>query len=287
MKTLYKIKTVKAILKRILPRPLLQQAIILRDRVRLSTAPTQVFLESSLKPALSVKTLEAIFSDPELERSWTETLQKITGVYGQTSAMGGVNPGDRRALYYLVHALQPQRLLEIGTHIGASTVFLAEALKNASPGAVMSTVDILNVNGPQGPWKELGLKMPPSESLNRLGLLDRVSFHTSSSSAFLRNAKEKFDFIFLDGDHSSRTVYEEVSLALRVLGKNGVILLHDYYPGGKPLFRDGNIIAGPFMALDRIMRENKEIKVLPLGNLPWETKQGLRSTSLALLTRTA
>ncbi len=277
----------KAILKKILPRPLLQQAVILRDRVRLGTTPTQIFQENPLKPAFGTEALEAIFSDPELERSWTAALKKITGVYGQTSAMGGVNPGDRRALYYLVHALKPQRLLEIGTHIGASTVFLAEALKNASPGSVMSTVDILNVNGPQGPWKGLGLKMPPRESLEKLGLSDRVSFHASSSSDFLKNAGEKFNFIFLDGDHSSRTVYEEVSLALRVLGENGVILLHDYYPGGKPLFRDGNIIAGPFMALDRIMHENRTIKVLPLGNLPWETKQGLHATSLALLTRAA
>ena len=35
---------------------------------------------------------------------------------------GGVNPGDRRAIYSLIHYLKPISVLEIGTHIGASTV---------------------------------------------------------------------------------------------------------------------------------------------------------------------
>ena len=77
---------------------------------------------------MTAQMLAEIFSGAERKQSWNEALEKITGVYGRTTAMGGVNPGDRRALYYLVHALRPQSLLEVGTHIGASTVFLAEAL---------------------------------------------------------------------------------------------------------------------------------------------------------------
>jgi len=64
-----------------------------------------------------------------------------------------------------------------------------------------------------------------------------------------------------------------------------VILLHDYYPGARPLFPDGNIISGPYRALERIIRENPSIEVRPLGALPWETKLGSHMTSLALVTR--
>lgn len=277
----------KQILKKILPKPVLQQAVMLRDQIRLNMTPSQTFEESALKPLINDGTLKEFFSNSEREHSWNAALQKITDVYGRTTAMGGVNPGDRRALFYLVHALKPQNLLEVGTHIGASTVFLAEALKNVSVQARMTTVDIIDVNNDQGPWRQQGLAMAPKQYLEKLDAAERVTFKVSPSSAFLANTKEKFDFIFLDGDHSSRTVYEEISLTLKALNKDGVILLHDYYPAAQPLFNDGNIIAGPFMALDRIMRENKEIKVLPLGDLPWETKQGLRKTSLALLTRTA
>ena len=281
---LYKGK-MKQILKKILPKAALQQAVILRDQIKLNMAPSQTFEEGALKPLIKTETLKDFFSSSEREQAWNAALQRITDIYGRNTAMGGVNPGDRRALFYLVHALKPQNLLEIGTHIGASTVFLAEALKNVSAQARMTTVDILDVNNDQGPWRQQGLAMAPKQYLQKLDTADRVTFRISPSSEFLANTQEKFDFIFLDGDHSSHTVYEEVSLALKALNQNGIILLHDYYPAAKPLFNDGNIIAGPFMALDRIMRENKEIKVLPLGDLPWETKQGLRKTSLALLTR--
>lgn len=274
-------------LKKILPKPALQQAMILRDRIRLTLAPQQIFEPGALKPLINEKMLSDFFFSAEREISWVKALEKITGVYGRTTAMGGVNPGDRRALYYLVHALCPQNLLEVGTHIGASTVFFAEALSAISPQARMTTVDILDVNNPEGPWKQQGLAMPPRQYLEKLGTAGRVEFRVAPSSEYLKNAAQKFDFIFLDGDHSSRTVYDEVSLALKVLNPDGVILLHDYYPAARPLFKDGNIIAGPFMALNRIMNENKKIKVLPLGDLPWETKQGLRTTSLALLTRAA
>ena len=276
----------KQILKKILPKPVIQQAVILRDQIRLNMTPQKNFTEVALTSAMSPQALADILNNSDREQSWKEALEKITNVCGKNTAMGGVNPGDRRALYYLVHALRPQNLLEVGTHIGASTVFLAEALKSVSPQARMTTVDILNVNDPQGPWYNQGLTMSPEQYLERLQSKDRVTFRAASSSDYLIATAEKFDFIFLDGDHSSRTVYEEVSMALKILNQNGVILLHDYYPAGKTLFNDGNIIAGPFMALNRIMRENKEIKVMPLGDLPWPTKQGLRKTSLALLTRT-
>jgi predicted O-methyltransferase YrrM len=275
----------KQLLKKVLPKPMLQQAIILRDQIKLGLTPQQTFDESALKPALTQVNLNTFFNNAERANAWQTALTKITSVYGKTTAMGGVNPGDRRALYYLVDALKPNSLLEVGTHIGASTVFLAEALKGVSPQARMTTVDILDVNEPTGPWYQQGLMMAPRDYLAKLGSADRVTFKASPSSEFLANTTEKYDFIFLDGDHGSRTVYEEVSLALKALNKGGVILLHDYYPAARPLFKDGNIIAGPFMALDRVMRENKGIKVLPLGNLPWETKQGLNVTSLALVTR--
>jgi hypothetical protein len=63
-------------------------------------------------------------------------------------------------------------------------------------------------------------------------------------------------------------------------------VLHDYYPGRRPLFPDGHVIPGPAQALERIRRENVRIAARPLGVLPWPTKQGVNVTSLALLTRT-
>lgn len=207
----------KKLLKQILPRPAIQQAVVLRDRIKLGLTPRQNFDESALKPALTADELTAFFNDQQRASQWHAALEKITKLYVQTKPGGGVNPGDRRALFYLIHALRPQNLLEVGTHIGASTVFLAEALKHASPQGRMTTVDILDVNASDAPWQQQELAMSPRDFLTQFGTSDSVTFKAMPSSQFLSETQEKYDFIFLDGDHGARTVYEEVSLALKIL----------------------------------------------------------------------
>jgi hypothetical protein len=64
-----------------------------------------------------------------------------------------------------------------------------------------------------------------------------------------------------------------------------LILLHDFYPGGKPLTPDGDAIAGPSSAALRISQEVKDIAFIPLGDLPWPTKAGGNATSLALVAK--
>lgn len=270
-----------------IPTPLLHRALRQRDRIKLQALTHRDFPHQNLCGLIKTEALDTIFNNEETATKWQEAQQTITAIYDTASALEGVNPGDRRALYYLVSAFKPENLLEIGTHIGASTIFFAETLRRNSPTAHMTTVDIMDVNQQQGPWKKCGLKMTPRDYLHHLNLADRVTFCAMSSAHFLQTTGERFDFIFLDGDHAASTVYNEISWALRLLSPGGVILLHDFYPDAQPLFHDRNIIPGPFMAVDRIIKENPSITVTPLGQLPWETKQGLKTTSLALLTRKA
>src|SRR5689334_16310324 len=72
--------------------------------------------------------LSKALSAPAIDAEWP-TVEQELGTFRITTAAGGVNPGDRRALYYIIRALRPNRLLEIGTHIGASTVHAAAALR--------------------------------------------------------------------------------------------------------------------------------------------------------------
>lgn len=44
-------------------------------------------------------------------------------------------------------------------------------------------------------------------------------------------------------------------------------------------------IPGPVLGVQRLLDEGAPFEVLPLGTLPWETKLGSRTTSLALLLR--
>ncbi|SDJ60658.1 Predicted O-methyltransferase YrrM [Pedobacter sp. ok626] len=246
----------------------------------------QYCVTENLMPKKDVS-LSEIFNSEETERIWEES-KKDMDIFNVPNGSGGVNPGDRRAIYYLINKFKPTSVLEIGTHIGASTINIAAALfKNQKKNKPVNftTLDIRDVNSAsEKPWEEYGTKYSPIQMINELNYGDIVNFVTGNSLKYL-NSQKKFDFIFLDGDHSAATVYKEIPLALKSLHKNGVILLHDYYPEGKPLWSDNFTITGPYSATERLIREGANLVVLPLGTLPWDTKLNSNITSLALLMR--
>jgi predicted O-methyltransferase YrrM len=231
--------------------------------------------------------VSTIFQSSTIEGRWNEA-RAMLDTFSIPDGTGGVNPGDRRAVYYLISALKPLSVLEIGTHVGASTVHIASALATNQKGgertATLTTVDISDVNSTATkPWLKYGAKCSPREMIDILGLESIVEFVHDTSLEYASRCNRKFDFIFLDGDHAARSVYSEVPAALNMLNPNGVILLHDYFPDMKPLWQDGWVAPGPFMATSRFMAEGADISVVPLGALPWPTKLKSNVTSLALL----
>lgn len=233
---------------------------------------------------LSQIDIAAIMNDRGIGEAFAEDHAEIARTYAGHDTTGSANPGDRRALYHLVAHFRPRRILEIGTHVGVSTLFMASAIRRFVEGGTLTTVDILDVNGPEGAWRSRGLPLPPAGNLSRLGLDGIVRFVNQPALDALKGDAQ-YDFIFIDGDHSPRAVYREISASLDSLNPNGVILLHDFYPGGKPFIPGGDTAPGPSMAADRISAEVDNLVFLPLGNLPWPTKGGGNTTSLALVAR--
>jgi predicted O-methyltransferase YrrM len=180
------------------------------------------------------------------------------------------------------------KVLEIGTHLGASTLHICAALactaRDRRPRLV--TVDSQDVNdSPCSFWKQAGLAKSPKQMVEEFDGTVETTFVTDDSKHFFANTKERFDFIFLDGDHAAETVYEEIVSSLEVINKNGLILIHDYFPNCRPLWPDGSVLCGPFTAAEKIRATGVAIKVIPLGSLPWPTKLGSHVTSLALIAR--
>ena len=233
---------------------------------------------------------EAVFSSREVGAEWHAASAELAG-FEIPDGTGGVNPGDRRAIFYLLSYFRFRSALEVGTHVGASTVHAAAALRGnreargAEPPALVS-VDALRVNDPASkPWARHGAKYSPAEMIERMGCAHFAEFVAEPSLEYMAGCGRRFQFIFLDGDHSAKTVYREIPAALELLEENGLILLHDYFPGLRALWKDGSVIPGPFLAARRLMKEGARLKVLPLGRLPWPTKLGSNVTSLALLAR--
>lgn len=273
----------KQALKAIFPESFFNKARKIKDELHFITLlPEKSYIEN-LRAGYSV-CLPDIYTDTQIKAAWDEDHKVITALYGNDDSAGGVNPGDRRALYYLIMAFKPLNILEVGTHIGASTLHIARALKQLGQGGCVTSADIVDVNNPEtGAWKSAELKYSPKGFAEALECADHVEFYCGPCLKLMNTTQQSYDFIFLDGDHSAKSVYQEVNAALPLLTKGGMILLHDYYPDSKALYPDGNIINGPYRAMKRIMQENPEIQVLPLGELPWPTKQGTNYTSLALV----
>lgn len=220
------------------------------------------------------------------EWSRTET-DLLDGCPIKDQISDGVNPGDRRALWYLVKSFAARSVLEVGTNVGASTFHLAAALKSsAGENAHLVTVDITDVNHEEtGAWKSRGLLFSPEEMIRKIGGGELVTFVQDTSRRYLEGCSETFDLVFLDGDHTAANVYQEISLSLKLLNRDGIILLHDYFPGNRPLWKGNFPTVGPYLALSRVIKENPRITVLPLNELPWPTKLGTKKTTLSLVTR--
>jgi predicted O-methyltransferase YrrM len=234
--------------------------------------------------------LEKVFNSREVGAEWEAAAGELHA-FDIRDGTGEVNPGDRRAIFHLLGYFRARSVLEVGTHVGASTVSAAAALR-AGRGAeeeqdpALVSVDVRDVNDPVSkPWARHGSPFSPAEMVGRMGCADFTEFVARPSLEYMAGCARRFRFIFLDGDHSAQTVYREIPAALELLEGGGLILLHDYYPGLRPLWPDGVVIPGPYLAARRLSREGAHLKVLPLGRLPWPTKLGSHVTSLALLVR--
>lgn len=274
----------RKVIKDILPAPVVSYLHAVEQQMKLAAIDHQEFLPDSLKPSNDFL-LDIILKDEDANHTWAEDSAEIARVHAAEDLYGGVNPGDRRALYTLVRALKPASVLEVGTHIGSSTVHIARALKTNGAGH-LTTVDVYDVNhATDGSWKKYGMPFSVKGMLEQAGLENHVTFRTDGAAKFLKETDLNFDMIFLDGDHAASAVYCEVSAALKKLSNEGIIILHDYFPNGKALFAGSPPLYGPYLGMRRVMNEDPRVKVVPLGNLPWPTKNGSHTTSLAVIVR--
>lgn len=264
---------------------------IVREKLALRSIPSLPCKTDFLNP-LTDEALAEIFNRMEIRQEWAQiedVLMRLCQI--EDGKTDGVNPGDRRALWYLIKGFRPRSVLEIGTHVGASTLHIAAALqsnarKEPSIAPRLVTVDVEDVNDEvSGYWKRYALQASPKTMVQSIGCEAFVHFVTDSSLTYLDGSNERYDFIFLDGDHFAMTVYQEIPRALNILTRAGLILLHDYFPENRPLWSNGSIVPGPYVAVTRLRREGAAIRVIPLGDLPWDTKLNSRTTSLALIAR--
>lgn len=107
---------------------------------------------------------------------------------------------------------QPKKILEIGVYCYTSSFAFLKYLET-NKDAILYSVDPLHR------MATLWHKDPQVNS--------RWFRVISRSQDFLPHLNEKFDFIFIDGDHSNEGVKEDFRNCMKIISDNGTIVLHD------------------------------------------------------------
>lgn len=137
------------------------------------------------------------------------------GNQGRDDIQAPVEPEIGRFLAFLVKMTGAKRVLELGTGVGNSAIWLAQALKEQD--GMLYTVD----NHPRT-WKEA------CENIEKSGLNDCVTMIHSDADEAVRKLREEsfaFDIVFQDcAKYIYTLIYEDVAALVK---KGGLIVADD------------------------------------------------------------
>ena len=226
----------------------------------------------------------------DMADGWEKAKTSINKVFEDVPGSHAIDPESRRAIYHLIRRFQPCSVLEIGTNCGASTLHAAMAMReyrNAGHPTRLVTVDLFDVNNPATTEAQrYRISTPPREMLARLDCADMVEFSIARSTDYLNGRETEFDFILMDHAPAADIAYRDIVLATRALRPGGQVLIHSYFPDGKPLRTGERVNSDSYLAVRRLRRQGARLVALPLGTLPWPAKPGGSNlTSLILLAR--
>lgn len=123
---------------------------------------------------------------------------------------------DNWCLYRLIEEAKPNVTLEIGIMRGSSSITIGRAIDDSSPGCRQIALDIdpLAVDAVQGHFA--------NQALN-----PRLEAIVADSRTWLPASRDRWQFAFLDGDHSFNTVAFEFAEVFNRCDPGGWIVLHD------------------------------------------------------------
>jgi caffeoyl-CoA O-methyltransferase len=184
--------------------------------------------------------------EPEiLFRLSKETHQKIL----QPRMLSGHIQG--RFLSFISKIKSPDKILEIGTYTGYSTICLAEGLsKNGKIDTIDRNEELIKIQ---------------NKYFEKSGFRNKIIQHTGNALDILKNLNEKYDIIFIDADKENYINYfNQVS---NKLSKNGIIISDNVLWSGKVLDSDQmDEETSTLVQFNKIINDDKRFKsiILPI-----------------------
>lgn len=143
---------------------------------------------------------------------------------------------EKIALYRLVHESKPQVIVEIGSYLGASSLFMARAAQAVAPSCRLFCVDTWQndamPDGHRDTFAEFSHNTQSHQSI-----IEAIRLKSDKAA---KEFEQKIDLLFIDGDHD----YEGVNLDWQSwsphLRQNATVVLHDvgWAPGVQRVVED-------------------------------------------------
>ena len=130
----------------------------------------------------------------------------IKGLYSGT----GCTYEDYVFLYGLTSLLQPKRIAEVGTHVGAASIVMARALRDAEAEGHIWSCDV-----------NPGFLKRAERQIELNGLSRYISLLEGGAPVL---PPGRFDLSFIDGDHTYDAVQRDLA---ELLPRSRVVVLHD------------------------------------------------------------
>lgn len=115
-------------------------------------------------------------------------------------------------LFHLTQTIRPTRILELGTHLGFGTLYLA----TAAPHAELHTIEASPT-----------LAQKARQHFHLLGIKPRL--HIGTFEQILPTLTGEWDVIYIDGDHRGAALYHYGTLLYPYLRKGGLLICDDIF----------------------------------------------------------
>ena len=170
-------------------------------------------------------------------------------------------PRERVLLYALVFALAPSRVLEIGVRWGGGSRIIHAALSDLQHGTLV------------------GIDPEPALEFDWNQIAERATLVVGRSPDDLPRAVEAagghFDFVFIDGEHSERAAWSDLSGVIPFTEPGCNILMHDAYHPPVARAIERGLAELPLADLGMIAQTRNDGvhvesgKMIPFGGVRW------------------
>lgn len=163
-------------------------------------------------------------------------IEKYDGNQGQNIDLKRGSLGFGLLHYALVQNLKPKNILVVGSLKGYAPMMIAAACRDIRSGKVDFVDAAYDENSNGKNWQGIGFwkKIKPKDHFAQVGVDKHITTHLMTSIEFAKKyPHKKYQYIYIDGDHSYEGVKLDYKLFYPRLEKGGLMSFHDVVASGQ------------------------------------------------------